>query len=185
MSDTLHRGDRGIPGAMRVTRLPTFVAPSNQGLYWHRPRSAQVYDGRLCVTLWCGQTRPRVEAHHLTDKAPDDLLCGTCEGRWLGWKAVRDDLVFRPRSVFDLPSYCPTLVASDARTCWLCGNKPSYRRGSCYYDEVRHRLGDGSRMPTPCNAHGWQQIGQERDKPRALVCRGWGVGKPCAWRWSV
>lgn len=149
---------------VRVTALPPWLgpAPTNRmGRYWHRPRSAyRSLDGVLHVSVWCGPSfyvgSPRHNPYQFTDDPPEDLRCGTCEGRWLGARR-EDGLIFSPRDIFAPPKRCPgESYDATLRHCALCGAKVN---AGWRYGMAIHRPGpDLAVRYRPCNRHGWERM---------------------------
>ena len=194
-----------LSGDERVDRLPPYVRPRpgrfGRALttYWHRPRSAGVFLAnrrkgwqrvdRLCVHYWCGGSRSielppgKVEEairFHFTDTRPDDLLCGSCDGRATAYYEPDSGLVFRPRNHFDTPPWCPARVwpGDGSRQCPLCSSRLTVTRGWNGGDVARHRP---TEMGTdPCPDHGWKWIGA---RDWGLVCSIHGCEWSAQWGW--
>lgn len=148
-----------------VTHLPPWIAPetSKPGRYWHQPRSASMYDGRLCVHFWCGQSSS-VAQRRLSGTPPEAMKCGTCLGRRMGFEG-EDGAVFKPRDWWALPSRCPgvTWEPPEFKVCLACGEKVQAARGWNAWGSARHRPGSAlAERVAVCPRHGWRDM-HERD----------------------
>lgn len=170
----LHRDSIAF-GGEHVLELPAWIPPSRHPLaaYWHQPRSAyRADDGRLIVHLWCGQGRYYAAGEPVLDLAPpNELRCGTCIGRRLGYD--RDQgAIFQPVDHWALPARCPSTTPdpNDLRLCFACGRPTNAARGWWSYGLAMH--GPGPALADrfePCPLHGWQRI-ETRQEPLRLVC---------------
>lgn len=132
---------------------------SPAGTYWHIPRTATVRaDGAVCAHMWCGQMQfnvtPRLEPPE------DPTRCGTCVGRYLGWRAEHG-LTFDPHNPWDLPKRCPFTAVPDRQPCPYCGNKAKWSYRYYYATQVEHRPGPTLVEWVPCHAHGWSDMGTD------------------------
>lgn len=155
-------------GALRLHRYHPFVL-SAQGTYVHRARSGYVYDdGKVSLQFWCGQYG-RVPGARPVDK-PEAPVCGTCEGRFLGQNPEAPDLIFAPRSVFNIHlTWCPARnkrlwVAPKSNwrlgQCLLCGFQGRVNScGDVFYDQKleAHRP-QVTRALINCPEHGWKHL---------------------------
>lgn len=156
---------------------------------WHRIRWAynvlrEDLAGKLSLrtirSFWCGQSAGHEPI--LTDTPPvEDLLCGTCEGRYAGWARERNWL-FTPRDIAR-PKLCPgsqtMLVAEDPErwnraTCLVCGDQIKMRAfgGSHYYTgswgAQRHEPGPA--LIDPCLFHAWRDLTRTTDGRVSCRC---------------
>lgn len=165
--DQLHDG-------ARILRLPPWVPPQGYGLYWHQPRSGEVRaSGRVVLALWCGQVRYLdAAALTLTDDAPEDLRCGTCVGRRLGYDR-EGGAIFQPRDHFVLPRRCPSTDPDplDYRLCVACGRRTNAARGWNSYGLAAHAPDPGlADLHSPCPRHGWSSLCVVWNRPTTLQC---------------
>lgn len=164
----LHRDPLASEKYEHVAELPAWIGPGRAGTYWHQPRSAHRHcpplrsDCDIVVSTWCGQALYRLEAGlYAVDEPPEDLRCGTCLGRRLGYDR-EDGAIFQPRDHWTLPTYCPGESGDDGRNCFACGARTRIA-GGYRTTEARHR-------PTPelavrfepCPAHGWSRMQPHR-----------------------
>lgn len=182
MSVKLMRRELTYPTSTRLIEVAKWVRPRDNQRYWHIPRDGELSElGSVLVSLWCGPHR-FITMDDLTDGAPPSMQCGTCVGRYEGWKNEQQ-LVFKPRSAFDIPTRCPG-SCGDGPHCDLCGARV---RGSYSYGgwrESSHRPGLLIATRTPCPLHGWKWFRPTRAKEadgtgvicdRSLVGFGWGM----------
>lgn len=119
-------------GAIRqqaLTEGPAY-ARSGAGSRWHRVRSAtrnivEGVPGTIAYHAWCGQLLYSGRSRALD--APDDgaPVCGTCEGRALGYDPARPELLFTPETLIP-PRWCPARrlyedVGINVGRCLACG----------------------------------------------------------------
>lgn len=159
-----------------ITQLPPWIAPatSKPGRYWHQPRSASWYGNRLQVHFWCGQSTG-VEQHRLRGEPPEDLKCGTCIGRRMGYDGT-DGAVFTPRDWWKLPSRCPgvTWEPPDFKLCLACGERVQAARGWNAWGSACHRPGPGlAERVQVCPQHGWRDM---RERSNGYACLVWQCG---------
>lgn len=118
-------------GAVRqeaLTEGPAY-ARSRGGSRWHRVRSAARFhidgqDGHTSYHGWCGQSLS--SSHARAVDVPDDgaPVCGTCEGRALGYDPERPGLLFTPDTLTP-PRFCPSRTlfvdaGSNVGRCLVC-----------------------------------------------------------------
>lgn len=148
------------PVSQPLTAAPNFVRSRN-ATRWHRPRSGQVYPGnRVTYDYWCGAGTPFGLGQ---DEVPDeDLLCGTCEGRWSAQQDNR--LVFTPISSLP-PTRCPASHSNlfpqgvgRRFTCLVCGDEAKVSGGGLSRGPYVSAHKTGSRLIRPCPHHGWNRL---------------------------
>lgn len=171
MTVNLHR-DPVQAGWAPVEQLPQYVRPLAPGRYWHQPRSASIGPaGELSVVYWCGQ-HVRATRRDFTDSVPEELRCGTCVGRRLGFDGA-EGAVFSPRDHWRLPTRCPGRTWGEDGLCLACGNKVKAKAGPWASGMATHRPGEGlAQRWEPCPFHGWRDA---YERGRGLSC-GWGCG---------
>lgn len=145
-----------------VASLPPWIAPNTTkpGRYWHQPRSASMYGDRLLVHFWCGQSA-NVDPCRLSDLPPEDLKCGICVGRRMGFDR-ENGAVFKPFDWWALPTRCPgrSWNPPDFKTCLACGAKVRAAQGINAWGSAQHKpmpaLAD--RGIVCCPQHGWMHM---------------------------
>lgn len=163
-----------------ITEGPAYVI-GPRSTRWHRVRSVVAVerdgDRYESVSAWCGTSIPRNAVRW--DAIEDDPRCGTCEGRWEGWRRERR-LVFDP-TVPTRPKWCPgsralsyektvTWVTGSGGLCRVCGAPVSLR--SWGYDESRVVThAPGPKLPDPCLLHGYLAL-RVTDEGAQCAC-GW------------
>ena len=150
-------------GIDHVTSAPRWAPPSDGEGYWHVPRSVSTEElGYVRVLFWCGAERS-MKYSRLTNREPKENRCGTCIGRVAGYERT-DGMIFSPRSHFDPPRFCPA-YCGDAERCYLCGAKVRWTGGALRgWSERNHRPGDGLAAYSPCDRHGWKNLGAETER---------------------
>lgn len=156
---TLLKSPKAIE-AEHVEEMKPWVQ-ARYGTYHHRPRTAHRYPAntrfgdrtdRLSVTAWCGQLLNHPIVH---DEDPVDHICGTCEGRFLGWQREQR-MIFRPEDGWALPRMCPFTEPGRGETCPVCGGQGRNRwYGASATD---HEAGPGLAAWAPCPHHGWTRL---------------------------
>lgn len=159
--------------------LPAWVRPSAYGIYWHIPRSATRWEptrrfpaGRIAVDTWCGQLR-HVDRTMLTQRAPADLSCGTCVGRYAGYRR-EGGTIFSPHDHWKMPKKCPGTDDGNG-WCFACGERVRYRCSAGGVNESRHvPLPALTERWEPCPRHGWRNV---RAMDGVLRCTYWRCGE--------
>lgn len=161
---------------IRETSHPLDTAPdfvsSGGATRWHRARSGSVFpDGRTAYNYWCGSGTPAgIGSETVPD---DDLLCGTCEGRWEAQQNNR--LVFTPRKALP-PTRCPA-----SRRAWFQPNVrnpfPCPACGASVKVTCRWYSGPsiqthptGPSLVSPCPYHGWNRMWMDRQGKVVCAC---------------
>ncbi len=169
MSIQLLRGEVPSYRHTRLLKVPKWVVPSGAQLYWHIPREAyKKPSGLIVVSLWCGPSRFLESMDQMTNREPHELRCATCVGRYDGWQDGQS-LVFRPRSAFDLPTYCPAATDGDF-FCKLCGGKARGRNTYGGWTELRHTPGPLLAQVKPCPSHGWKRLRPTHNAEHGARC---------------
>jgi hypothetical protein len=162
--------NRPLGHAEPLTEGPSYLR-TRDATRWHRPRHGHRWpDDTVNWHYWCGAASGRKSVALTADALPTgDLLCGTCEGRWL---AQADPVwTFTPQTHLP-PRWCPA-GGSEAWfpdgyrwghfPCLLCGatvNARGKRWGGAAV--TRHRPGPDL-MP-PCRYHGWHHIARRGER---------------------
>lgn len=160
MTETIRLRKEPIDSGVHILKLPKYLRPTGFGTYWHIPRSASNGKHGLFVRLWCGQSRFAVHEHDLKTERPEEMLCGTCDGRADGFLAEQE-LIFRPHNAW-FPKWCPGWgTGPKGRECALCGERVKfhYHRWGGGVTEARHRPSEKLlEMCSPCPRHGWEKM---------------------------
>lgn len=158
----------GFGGGSRpeaLTHGPAY-ARSSGGSRWHRVHSAATYragseTSHTAYHAWCGQAL--YSTHCRAVDEPDDgaPVCGTCEGRVLGFDPQRPDLLFTPETLAP-PRFCPNRTlfvdaGSNVGRCLACSQlAPVKVHGWNGYPKLQQHV--ALDLVPGCPFHAWRYL---------------------------